>query len=148
MKDSIFKGLRHPVSNGESVETRGIAVADGYKPDITVTDDSNSVVYILESEQKTDRKAFLGDVIKAEMYAEQNKIRPKLIIVMREFKNTTTQQIAEHLKPYAVWLEQKNEGTLNLSGIQVLSDSEYEEAISARETMGSAEFKDRGHIVI
>lgn len=60
MKDAEFKALNHPVGNNIIV-TRGTAVAAGYKPDITITDTNGQLRYILESEQKKDRKAFLGD---------------------------------------------------------------------------------------
>lgn len=147
MKDSKFKGLNHPIANGETVASTGQAIAQGYKPDITVYDQNGSLRYILESEQKTDRKAFLGDLIKAEMHAENISARPELIIVMQVSSNTTAQQIANHIRPYAQWLAAKNGGALNLSSIQVVSDSEYESAILAGETLGSVQFKRRGHIV-
>lgn len=146
MKDSDFKALNHPVGNGV-VASAGTTVSTGYKPDITIRDVNGNLIYILESEQKTDRKAFLGDLLKAEMYSEQQDASPQLVIVMQPFGNTTTQQIADHIRPYAQWLAQKNGGNLNLSGIYVLSDAEYLAAIAAGELLESPAFMRRGHVV-
>jgi hypothetical protein len=146
MKDAQFKALAHLIGT-HVVSTRGAAVSLGYKPDVTVRDSSGVLKFILESEQKTDRKAYLGALLKAEMYAEQQKARPELIVVMQIFKNTSTKQIADHLRPYKIWLESKKGGALNLSAIHVLSDAEYVSAIAAVEIIGSAAFRLRGHAV-
>lgn len=146
MKDSDFKNAAHPIGVF-LVASRGAAVSKGYKPDLTVRNSEGKLKFILESEQKTDRKAFLGAFLKAEMYAEQENQNPELIIVMQPFGNTTTKQIAKHLRPYKQWLESKKGDKLHLSAIQVMSDSEYLTAIEAGEQLGSAEIKRRGHFV-
>ncbi len=146
MKDSDFKALPHPIGT-HIIASSGSAVSTGYKPDITVKDTDGNLKFILESEQKTDRKAFLGDLVKAEMYSEQHKANPELIIVMQILGNTTTKHIADHLRPYKQWLAMKKGGSLNLSAIHVLSDKEYEAAIAAGELIGSLTFKSRGYPV-
>jgi hypothetical protein len=146
MKDAIFKALKHPVGTS-TIASSGSAVSPGYKPDITVEDATGALTFILESEQKTDRKAFLGALLKAEVYAELQNARPELIIVMQAFKNTTTKQIADHLRPYKHWLSSKKGGTLSLSAIHVLSDDEYRAAIAASECIGTAAFKHHGHVL-
>jgi hypothetical protein len=146
MKDADFKSLSHPIGVN-LIASSGSAVSTGYKPDITVKDTNGVLKFILESEQKTDRKAFLGDLLKAEMHAEQHGANPELVIVMSPFRNTTTLQIADHIRPYKMWLEKKNGGALHLSGVQVLSDADYIAAIAAGEQLGSTKFKSRGHIV-
>jgi hypothetical protein len=146
MKDSDFKNAAHPIGN-LVIATRGSAVSKGYKPDVTVKNSQGQLKFILESEQKTDRKAFLGDLLKAEMHAEQQGEYPELVIVMQPSGNTTTQQIADHMRPYKQWLENKKGGVLNVSTVQVLSDTEYLDAIAAGEQLGSATFKIRGHIL-
>jgi len=146
MKDSEFKALNHPVGKNVIAST-GSAVSTGYKPDVTVKDAAGELKFIIESEQKTDRKAFLGDLLKAEVHSEQQKAHPELIIVMQPFDNTTTKQIADHLRPYKQWLAVKSGGKLNLSDVHVLSDVEYQEAIDAGEILGSLSFKNRGHRV-
>ena len=147
MQDKIFKGLQHQVGKGNKIASTGKDVSKRYKPDVTVEDAKGNLLYILECEQKTDRKAFLGDLIKAEFYAEDNKQKPRLIIVMQVFKNTTTKQIAAHLRPYIEWLKSKKGGKLSLSAVQVLSDEDYEQSIRAGKTLGSAAFKKRGHYI-
>ncbi len=146
MKDAVFKALRHPIGGG-AIASSGSAVSSGYKPDITVKDADGVLQFILESEQKTDRKAFLGDLMKAEMFAESQKAHPELIIVMQCFKNTTTKQIADHIRPYMNWIRSKNGGALSLSAVQVLSDVEYMSAIAAGDLLGSPAFKSHGHVV-
>jgi hypothetical protein len=146
MKDSEFKALKHPVGK-YIIASTGSNVSTGYKPDITVKNLGGELKFIIESEQKTDRKAFLGDLLKAEMHSEQQKAHPELIIVMQPFANTTTKQIADHLRPYKQWLAQKNGGQLNLSEVHVLSAVEYQAAIDANEVLGSNAFKSRGYLV-
>jgi len=144
MLDKEFKKLTH-CTGSDHVATRGTEVAPGYMPDITVCDASGKLTFILESESKTDRKAFLGDLIKAEMYAEEKEADPVLIIVMRQFSNTTSKQIADHLLRYVKWLAKKQGGRLKLSGVQVLYDSEYQESNERGEPLASNAFKARGH---
>lgn len=146
MKDAVFKALKHPVG-ACTIASAGSSVSPGYKPDITVRDSAGILRFILECEQKTDRKAFLGDLLKAEVYAEQQNARPELVIVMQVFKNTTTLQIADHLRLYKRWLNSKKAGHLNLSAIHVLSDNEYLAAIAAGECIGFPAIKRRGHVL-
>lgn len=143
MKDSDFKRLGHVVGHNK-VGTCGSAVHKGYKPDVTIVDSSAKLQFILESEQKTDRKAFLGDVIKAQKYAEECNASPTLVIVMQPQSNTTVKQIAEHLQPYVAWLKKSLNGGLKLSGLLVMSDTEYQASVTASETLGSEAFIKRG----
>ena len=142
MKDSDFKNLHHQVGN-LVIATRGTEISQGYKPDITVTDSNATLQYILECEQKTDRKAFLGDVLKAQKHSEQCNASPALIIVMREFKNTTVRQIADHIQNYVQWLNRRLNGGLALSRIAVMADSEYLHSVRAQEILGSVQFMQR-----
>lgn len=142
MKDDAFKGLLHCLGT-HRVVSRGNVVARGYKPDLTVFSDDDQLAFIVECEQKTDRKAFLGDLVKAEKYAEDCGAYPVLVIVMQEFPNTTVQQIADHLVPYALWLARLKGGKLNLSDILVISDQEYERSLEADEFLGSQGFRAR-----
>jgi hypothetical protein len=97
----------------------------------------------MESEQKTDRKAFLGTFIKAEKYSEDRQESPILIVVMQCFDNTTEQQIANHISPYACWLGKlKNKG-LNLKEIFVISDEKYKCSVDADELLDSQAFRER-----
>lgn len=143
MKDSEFKKLAHKISPLK-VGSCGTIVRAGYKPDLTVVDDKGSLKFILECEQKTDRKAFLGDVVKAEKYAEECNASPMLIIVMQPQTNTTVKQIAEHLATYAAWLQKRFNGGLKISGVIVISDTEYQASVNNNEVLGSDAFLKRG----
>jgi hypothetical protein len=144
VKDADFKKLEHQVGNGR-IASQGGQVASGYKPDITVHDVSGKLLFILECEQKTDRKAFLGDLVKAEKYAEDCKARPVLIIVMQTCANTTTSQIARHLNTYFDWLHKAKGamGGLCLKEVLVMSDSEYQQSVGAKELLASPAFRKR-----
>ena len=144
MRDIEFKALDHPVGDFV-IASRGTVVATGYKPDVTVRDAEKKLRFILESEQKTDRKAFLGALVKAEMYAEQEGASPELVIVMQPASNTTTRQIANHLRPYKEWLTRIKGGNLSLTAIQVMSDDDYLTATSSGNVLGSQSFKLYGH---
>ena len=146
MDDMRFKGLPHPIGD-HKVVSAGKAVTTGYKgykPDVLVADSTGLVRFILESENKTDRKAFLGDLLKAEMYAEQSVCTPELIIVMTPSSNTTVRHIAKQLHVYAAWLAEKKNGSLSLSAVQVISDTDYEDAIAKNELISSSSFRKRG----
>ena len=142
MKDDAFKNLPHCLGTHRIV-SRGNVAARGYKPDLTVSSPDNQLAFIVECEQKTDRKALLGSLVKAEKYAEDCGAHPVLVIVMAEFPNTTVPQIADHLTPYAVWLARLKGGKLNLSDILLISDQEYQRSLEANELLGSQGFRAR-----
>ena len=148
MKDSDFKNSSHVIPRGHTVATRGQSVQPdyGYKPDITITNAEDNVSFILESEQKPDRKAFLGDILKAAVYAKEKQSSPELIIVMTSLSNTTVQQIFNHLVPYVACLS-NNLGGLHMSRIQILSDVDYLASLNAREELGSPCFRERGFVI-
>lgn len=139
MTDATFKSLPHCLGKYR-ITSSGSLVCKGYKPDLTVSDSDNRLVFIFECEQKTDRKAFLGSLVKAEKYAEDCAAHPILIIVMQEFDNTTVQQIAGNLRPYAVWLAHLKGGRPSLADILLISDQEYRSSVEANEVVGSADF--------
>jgi len=143
MKDSDFKRLPHKIE-GLKIASCGTLVSPGYKPDMTVVDTNSHLKFIIESEQKTDRKAFLGDVLKAQKYSEECNAVPILVIVMKPQSNTTVKQIADHLQLYVNWLNKRFNGGMDLSGILVISDDEYQASIDADELLGSEAFLKRG----
>jgi hypothetical protein len=138
MNDAKFKALSHPAGD-DRIVTRAEAVSAGYKPDITIRDIEERLTFILECEQKADRKA--------ELYAEQQCARTTLVIVMQPQGNTTTQQICNHLRPYILWLAGKQGGGMNLACVHIMSDAEYETAIVEGEQLASAAFQRRGHLL-
>lgn len=146
MKDSVFKQLAHQIGTLK-IGSCGSAVSTGYKPDVTIVDASGKLIFILESEQKTDRKAFLGNILKAEKYSEECNASPTLVIVMQQQPNTTVKQIADHIQPYVVWLKKCFNGSMKLSGLLVISDTEYLASVQAKEVIGSPSFQTRGVVV-
>jgi len=147
MEDSDFKSLAHVAPVGAVIDTRGCEVIDGYKPDVTVLDGDGKPTFILECETKTDRKAFLGDLVKADRYAYSCDASPSLVIVMQVKENTTVSQIGRHLEPYATWLDARMDGGLRLRGIFVISDDEYLNSVNSQEPLGSERFQKRSHVV-
>ncbi len=139
MTHATFKNLPHCLGSYRIASCGGL-VCKGYKPDLTVCNSDNQLAFIFECEQKTDRKAFLGSLVKAEKYAEDCAAHPILIIVMQEFDNTTVQQIAGNLRPYASWLARLKGGKLNLADILLISDREYLCSLKASELPASPNF--------
>jgi hypothetical protein len=142
MKDSEFKALKHPVGH-LTISSRGTVVSPGYKPDLTICDQGR-LTHIIESERKTDRKAFLGDLVKACRHAQELGLHPKLVIVMQPAGNTTPNQIANQLSIYAGWLAKNLSGGMSLSGIQIMTHSQYQSAIDAGIRLDSQDFDQLG----
>ncbi len=136
----MFKNLPHPVGKNW-LKTKGEQVIKGYFPDVTVFSPQNKLKYIIELERKTDRKAFIGDLVKAEMFSEIENAYAELIIVMKPAPNTTTKQIATHLSTYRNWIAKLKGGKSNLSSVQILSISDYEQAVNQNIEIGTKEFK-------
>ncbi len=138
LTDNIFKNLNHCIGD-LIIETNGKSLINGYSPDLSLKNKAGDLVYILENERKTDRKAFLGDVVKASHYCDITQNTATLIIVMKETTNqTTTIQIYKHLKTYFQWM--KSKGILALTDILVISDNEYKKSVECNESIGSKEF--------
>ena len=145
MKDADFKNYNHCIGDLQ-ITSWGQEVSTGYKPDLTIRNSNGKLMFIVECEQKTDRKAFLGGLIKAEKYAEDIGETPGLVFVMQSFDNTTVQQIGTHLKPYLSWLS-KRQGGLRLSRVVVISDVEYKNSVINNEIICSPSFLKRAFIV-
>lgn len=140
MTDSEFKQLRHQVGRSHVVNNDLIDTNE-YKPDIVVATRRGKIKFILECENKTDRKAFLGDIIKAEKCAEQFGVRTKLIIVMKEMNNTKIKQMEDHLKLYVDWIKSRFGNPMYLSKIFLISDIEYKNSIDNELKLGTRRFE-------
>ena len=119
MHDRYFKNLNHRCK-GFSVIYTGQELVPGYKPDIVLQNEEKEELIILESETSTNRKAFLGGMLKAAYYLTEAK-RGRLVFIMKEHSNATVKQITHHLKPYFVWIKPLT----NLESIQIISDRDY-----------------------
>jgi hypothetical protein len=70
MKDRQFKDAPHIYKKYEK-KYDGQNLSDGYKPDYVLVNENDYV--ILESERNTSRKAFVGGMIKAAMFLQDEK---------------------------------------------------------------------------
>ena len=117
MKDRKFKNIKHN-ARGYKIFKNGQELMKGYKPDVVLKNKNEYI--ILESEVSTNRKVFIGGMIKAAKFLKLKTVGI-LVYVIEERKNTTNKQIAEHLKEYYEWIRDKT----NLANIFVISDSDY-----------------------
>jgi hypothetical protein len=129
VKDKEFKKLSHPIDPRFSI-TLGTEVTSGYKPDLTGScPKSRKLKIIIECEQKTDRKALLGSLIKAIKYSHECSCRILFVIVMKETTNTTIDQIYNHIKQYVEWLKKIIKNHFMISKTIIISDCEYNKCI-------------------
>lgn len=127
--DRLFKTLQHTCSeygghlNGQEIEP-------GYKPDYVLK--RNNEFLILESENTSSRKTFVGGMMKAAHYL-QGERTGKLVFVMVPKYNTTVRQITDHLGKYLNWIQ----GHTNLRDVYVIEASQYYNNESVIELLGS-----------
>lgn len=115
--DKVFKSLQHSHLGFQSLYT-GQTLETGYKPDCVLKKGNQYI--ILESENSSSRKTYVGGMIKAAHFL-QNEKKGKLIFVIVPKKNTKAETIAKHLKPYLVWLSDKT----NLRDVFVIEAKKY-----------------------
>ena len=102
MNEKIIKALKKL----GRIKTIGKEVYKGYKPDLVLK--CGRISLIVELESKTDRKAFNGDVVKAEQYAfNENLNLTLLIVITQKHSNTTVNNIAVDLRRFAVPILQR-----------------------------------------
>lgn len=141
MLDSEFKIFQHRLAQGDLVASRGCNIANvgNYRPDIAISNSSGPIHLILESERKSERKAFIGALVHAAKYAEDSSAQITLVFVMKETGNqTTVAQISANIRPYYQWLHSL--GATNLNHVFLISDTEYDNSAKANEVLLSAEF--------
>lgn len=142
MLDSEFKDFAHRIPDNSRILSNGQDLVPGYRPDISIQDNNDEVYLILESERKSERKAFIGAMVKASHFAYDNNSPITLIFVMKETGNqTTVNQISSNLKPYFDWLYQL--GATQLNRVCFISHPAYEESANNNEILLSEEFLDR-----
>ena len=117
MEDSVFKNLQHNASDFSIIAT-GQEIAKGYKPDVVLQNGDDYI--IMECDTGTTRKGYIGGMIKAAKFLSGEK-HGIAVLVIKEKKNTTVQQIHSHLIPYFEWIEPLT----NLRAIYVISTDEY-----------------------
>lgn len=115
--DKIFKALLHSYKGYEK-HFSGESLEEGYRPDY-VLKKGNSYL-ILESENATSRKTFVGGMMKAAHFLQGSK-RGKLVFIIVPKSNTTAVAIARHLKKYLSWIK----GISNLRDVYVIEAVHY-----------------------
>jgi len=118
IKDSVFKKLPHKhksykmISNGGEIEV-------GYKPDYVLKNKKNDFV-ILECEYCSNRKTFIGGLLKAAHFL-QNEKTGILVFVIKKMENTKCESIAAQLKTYFKWIK----SITNLRKVYVIDADKY-----------------------
>lgn len=117
IKDLDFKSLNHSCEGYEKYRN-GQTLELGYKPDYVLKRGNEYI--ILESENSSSRKTFVGGMIKAAHFLTGEK-HGKLIFVIVAKKNTSASSIAKHLQKYFDWISINT----NLKEIYVIESTAY-----------------------
>lgn len=142
MLDTEFKNFAHLLAPGDSIHTNGNILQGSYRPDISIKNKNKKVYLILESERKSERKAFIGAMVHASKFAYETKQIITLVFVMKETGNqTTVAQVSRNIRPYFEWL--CSLGSTYLNRVLMISDIEYENSARAGETLLSDIFLQR-----
>jgi hypothetical protein len=115
--DAIFKTLDHTYA-GYNHFLNGQTLEKGYKPDFVLKKDNAYI--ILESENSSSRKTFVGGLIKAAHFLQKDRTG-QLIFVIVPKRNTSASSIAKHLKPYLEWVADKT----NLRDVFIVEGQNY-----------------------
>lgn len=142
MNEGDFEALAHRLGDWR-IATRRSQVSAGYRPDFTLHDENDELVFIIEFETTPSRKTVLGDLAKAERHMSIVQRSAPLLIVLHERSNTTAAQIARHLAPYLGWFQSMRNGRHGVSELLVMSDDAYAASVAALETLGSRPFHQR-----
>lgn len=113
----MFKSLEHSHADFESFHN-GQVLESGYKPDCVLRNGNEYI--ILESENSSSRKTYVGGMIKAAHFLQNDRFG-KLVFVIVPKKNTRAATIANHLRPYLIWLGEKT----NLRDDYVIEAGKY-----------------------
>lgn len=88
---------------------------ENYRPDLCFIKENDEVV-VLELENKSDRKPYVGALLEACCFAEENEYKLlKLYFIMCEKgSQINVSQMHKYLLPYVEWLKMKMDGRLSL----------------------------------
>ncbi|RXK87024.1 hypothetical protein [Filimonas effusa] len=115
--DKLFKALLHNCPGYETF-LKGNSLEPGYKPDFVLKCKDDYI--ILESENSSSRKTFVGGMMKAAHFLQGTRTG-MLIFVIVPKENTSVTAIARHLKSYLKWIEDKT----NLRDVYVIAAEHY-----------------------
>lgn len=144
MLDSDFKNFHHILAQGDVIASRGTNILrkGNYRPDIAIKNSSGVIHLILESERKSERKAFIGTLVHAAKYASDCNTPITLVFIMKETGNqTTVAQVSANIRPYYEWLHTL--GATLLKRVLFISDDEYKNSAIANEVLLSPNFMAR-----
>ena len=119
ISDYTFKHLPHKAL-GYAPWRKGGEIMPGYMPDYVLKNGNQYI--IMESENNTNRKMFVGCLMKAAYFLQKEKAGC-LVIVLHEFNNTKLNQIKDHLTPYFQWIKQAH--LTNMSAVFLIRDRDY-----------------------
>lgn len=111
--------MNHRV-DGFLIISKGSEIEKGYKPDIDLKHKTKDDYTIIECENNSNRKVFLGGMMKAAMYLT-GKRSGILVFVMSESENTSMRQIANQLKKYFEFIK----SITNLKEVYVIKQIDY-----------------------
>jgi hypothetical protein len=115
--DKLFKELQH-LCKGYKPFARGGILEQGYKPDYVLKKQNDYI--ILESENSSSRKTFVGGLIKAAHFLSGDKTGTLIFVIVPK-PNTTDSAIARHLQKYLLWVSDKT----NLRDVYVVESNSY-----------------------
>ncbi len=115
--DKFFKALPHSCKGYEK-HFSGESLDEGYRPDYVLKKGDSYL--ILESENATSRKTFVGGMIKAAHFL-QGERKGKLVYIIVPKPNTKAVSIARHLKKYLTWIKNIS----NLKEVYVIEAAQY-----------------------
>jgi hypothetical protein len=136
--DKIFKALEHKYKKHE-VFLKGGNLEKGYRPDYVLKKGNDYI--ILESENTSSRKTFVGGLIKAAHFLTENKTGILVFVIVPK-KNTTGNSIVKHLKPYYKWIKDKT----NLKKVYIIEANKYYAKEKVLE-IATKEFHDNSYTV-
>lgn len=86
-----------------------------YRPDLCYIKENDEVV-VLELENKSDRKPYVGALLEACCFAEENnyKLLKFYFIMCEKGSQINVSQMLKYLLPYVEWLKRKMDGRLSL----------------------------------
>ncbi|MFX1708107.1 hypothetical protein PV783_29355 [Chitinophaga sp. CC14] len=115
--DKLFKSLAHSCEGYEKF-LNGNTIEPGYKPDYVLRKGTDFI--ILESENSSSRKTFVGGLIKAAHFLQGERTGILVFIIVPKV-NAKASTIASHLGTYFSWVKEKT----NLRSVLVIEAGHY-----------------------
>lgn len=111
MADTEFKNVKFTFPHGWVQETNGgIVGEDQYKPDISVKDKDGKYIMVIESTSTGDRKVGIGELLQADKFFNDEKVRGILIFSFcgKSKKSPRKETQKAYVEPYFKYLKECN----------------------------------------